>query len=521
MPLGFRTISSRLRSGALALLLAIASVAVAAARPVRVTILHTTDLHGAIRPTEDYSGRKNVGGLLRCATLIRQIRAESANTLLIDCGDLFQGSAESWLDRGRIMVRAIDVLDYDAWVIGNHEFDWGLEALKSLHDLSAVPMLAANIVPRKGRAHPLPKVRPFLIREVDGVRIAIVGLTTPGMPLWFTPDMLGDCLFERSVDSLRRVMPVVREQQPDIWVLAVHQGIKPDADDHANEIRAIAREFPEFDIILGAHTHRAVPEAWPNPKTLYTQAGYFGIWLGRVDLEYETVERRIVRKSARLYDVDENIPPDAELERVFADEIRRAEDFLQRPVGQAVAPIDWKPDATGRSPIQALLSRAIAEASGAQIVLHGALSQHSLPEGEIRMADVWRIVPFENRIALMHLTPAEILEILRENAVQQGSMSFLGIWGANYEWANSDDGTPIPVRLVLSDGTFPHPRKRFAVAVNSYVVASGGGRFRRLREIAERPESRMRLLDVDTRRAVLDYINKHSPLDPQRLMEAK
>lgn len=514
-----RTTNARLRRLAALALIALALVANAPARPVQITILHTTDLHGALRPTEDYSGRPNVGGLLRCATLIRQIRAEEPNVLLIDCGDLYQGSPESWLARGRNVIRAIDHLRFDAWVIGNHEFDWGYGAMKALHDLAETPMLAANLVARPTKPHPFPKIRPYLIRELDGVRLAIVGLTTPGMPLWFTPDVLGDCLFERSVDSLRRVMPSVRVADPDILILAAHQGLRREGDDHANEIRAIAQAFPEFDVILGAHTHQAVAEEWLNERALFTQAGYYGIWLGRVDLTYDTVARRVVRKTARLYEVDASVPVDPELETMLAADLRRAETYLQQRIGQATAELDWQGDAIGRSPVQQLLCRAIADASGAQIVLHGVLSEKPLPEGDIRMQDIWRIVPFENRIAVMHLTPGEIQEILTENAAQTRPVSFMGIYGARYEWDTSADGARIPARLALADGSAMHPRKRYVVAVNSYVVASGGGRFRRLREIAERPESRMRLLDLDTRSVVIEYIRKHSPLDPNALME--
>ncbi len=521
MPSAFPKISSRshsVRRALFALLLAIAPVA-APARHVDLTILHTTDLHGCLLPTKDYEGRTNVGGLLRCATLIRQVRAEEPKALLIDCGDLYQGAPESFLTDGRIMMRALEALRYDAWIIGNHEFDWGLPAMTRLHDMAATPMLAANITARPKRPHPFPKMQPYLIREVDGVRVAIVGLITPGVPTWSTPDLLGDCLFERSAPALQRIMPRVRAESPDVLILATHQGFKVKGDDHANEINAIARAFPEFDAIIGGHSHEPVPEAWVDGRMLYTQAGYYGIWLGRLDLTYDTVARRVVRKSARLYDVDETVPRDAELENLFSADLRRAESYLNQKVGHANAPIRWQGDEFGRSPVQQIIARAIARASGAEIVLHGILSEEDLPEGELRMADVWRIVPYENRVAVLHLTPAELMEILEENAANRRPTSFMGIYGASYQWGVGPDGARRPDRLVLADGSLPQARKRYTVAVNSYVVASGGGRYRRLREIAERPESRMRMLDLDTRTAVIEYIRTHSPLDPEQAQE--
>jgi 2',3'-cyclic-nucleotide 2'-phosphodiesterase (5'-nucleotidase family) len=96
------------------------------ARQVPITILHTCDLHGHILPTENYAGQTNLGGLARCATVIRQVRAEQPHTLLVDAGDTIQGAPVSYLSGGQALVTALNLLHYDAWIWGNHEFDWGL-----------------------------------------------------------------------------------------------------------------------------------------------------------------------------------------------------------------------------------------------------------------------------------------------------------------------------------------------------------------------------------------------------------
>lgn len=502
------------------LLLALAACAgPAAARQVDLTVLHTTDLHGHVLPTTDYDGNENVGGMLRCATLMASLRAEHPNTLLVDCGDLFQGSAESFLTDGRLMTRVLEWLRYDAWIIGNHEFDWGLPKLAALHDATSLNMLAANIAARPGRASPLPKVRPFVIREVDGIRVAIVGLITPGVPTWSTPDLLGDAVFERSVAALKRVMPAVRAEDPDILLLATHQGYKSFGDDHANEINAIARTFPEFDAIIGGHSHQPVERALVGGQVLYTQAGYYGIWLGQLDLTYDTVTRKVVQKRARLHKVGPDVPRDAGLEAYVRDDLARAEAYLGRRVGSASERIPYDRDEFGRSPAQMLICRAIAEAGAAEVVLHGILDEAALPQGDLRMQDIWRLVPYENRVAVMLLTPAEIEAILNENARQRNSIQFMGAHGLNYAWVDDGAGGRRAAHLRLPDGSTPHPRKRLRVAVNSYVVASGGTRYAGLREIAERPESRLRIMDLDTRTAVLKYVTRHSPLSVGALME--
>jgi 2',3'-cyclic-nucleotide 2'-phosphodiesterase (5'-nucleotidase family) len=485
-------------------------VGLADARLVEIRVLHTTDLHGHILPTRDYDGNDNVGGLLRCATAIRQLRAERENTLLVDCGDLYQGSAESYLTSGRTMIRAIDALQYDVWTLGNHEFDWGLDKLIPLEASTRASVLAANIVPRPGEPMPLGRMRPFVIREFQGVRVAIVGLITPGVPSWSWPDLLGPLQFERSVQALRRVMPLVREAGPDVILLTTHQGYRQYGDDHANEVNAIARNFPEIDVIIGGHSHR-VQEDVHIGGTLYVQAGYYGIWLGCLDLVYDTVARKLVTRNSRVVPIADLYPPDTELEELLRDELGMARRYLDERVGESDVKLTADADAKGRSQIQALLAAALAEASGAEIVLHGALSEDPLPAGPIRMKEIWQIVPYENRVAVLQLTADDLRAILEENLANKGNYQFMGTHGLDYDVEGRGSERKV-ANLRLANGEPLHPRKRFRVAVNSYVLASGGARFPVLRSIAEKPESRLDLKRIDTRTAVVDYIRKNSPL---------
>ena len=488
-----------------------ACVSHAVAREVPVTILTTTDLHGHLLPCTDYEGNANVGGLLRCASLIQDLRSRYPNVLYVDCGDLIQGGGESWLSRGRIMVRALEWLGCDAWVVGNHDFDWGVDTLLKLHDSTDVPMLGANIRWRAGSPPLLPNLRSHVVKNMDGVRVALLGLTSPAVSTWLTPDILGDVLFEDSLTALRRVMPEVKEDKPDIIVLLVHQGLAEFQDDHANEIAGIAARFPEIDVIIGAHTHKVREGHWVN-GILYVQAGYHGNWLGQVDMVYDTVRRKLVKRESRVHHVGREWDECGGLRDHLGEELQRAEGYLSKVLSQCDEKITSSRKPPCNSPMQVLIASAMAEKAGADIVLQGVFSEEELEKGPVTMADIWRVVPYENTIGVLSLTASELRDILEENALLAGSHHFLGTWGLAYDLdTRAPEGSRVS-NLRLPDGAPLHGRKRFRVAVGSFALASGGRRYPVLSSLARKPECRLEMTNIDTRTAVIDYVRKRRRL---------
>ncbi len=479
----------------------------ALARPVDITLLFTTDVHGYIWPTTDYEGRENVGGFLRCAYQIEQLRAVHTNSLLLDMGDTFQGSPESYLTRGRLLVDGLNVLRYDAWVLGNHELDWGPEALKSLHDQAEVPFLAANLFFNKEEENWLPKIQPYVIREIDGIKIAIIGLTTPGIPRWSRPYLLEGAMFKQSVVTLQEVMPLVKEAGADVIVVAAHQGYKERGDDFANEVQTIARAFPEIDVILGGHSHKPVADMRFG-GVLYAQAGYHGIWLGQIDMVYDTVERKVVEKSGRLIDMDDGVPFHAALQERWADDLNAAKIELDQVLGIIPEELSTSADALGRSPVQQLIGQAIADGTGAEIVLHGTLGDESIKAGPITYRDVWKIVPYENTIGVLELTTGEIRSVLSEGRGRYEASRSLAPYGFTYTVAPQGPPEQRLTEFRDLDGNPLHGRRRYAVAMNSYTLASGGNRYNVVRDLADAPESRLRMLANDTRQLVVDHIKR-------------
>jgi 2',3'-cyclic-nucleotide 2'-phosphodiesterase (5'-nucleotidase family) len=491
---------------------------------VSITILHTTDLHANILPTTDYKGTPDVGGAARCAAKIREIRRTTPHVLLVDAGDLYQGSAVGWRTRGSVMTRTINYLDYTSWTLGNHEFDWGAEILADRILESQVPVLAANL-----NWNPLPdgpeklkraasKVRPYTIEEIAGIKIGIIGLTTPGIPNWSRPRLIPGIGLEDSVKSLQKVIPELKAAGCEILVLVAHQAIKEDGDDHANQLFSVIRAFPEIDLVIGGHSHRVQKFQWVN-KTLYSQAGYWGSHLGKVELIYDKASRKLIKRWADMIPMDSSVPFDEGLMALLDQDLKETEQELDTRIGAAKDRIHTLTGPRRETPAFNLICEAInaklkARGVNAELIIHGILNERAvINPGPVKIRDVYEVIPYENTIGVAQLKGSQIWEILEENATAYPGGRFRGTWGMrmHLDPTGTKKGA-ILKELKEADGTPVDLQKTYTVAFNSYELASGGTRWRKVRSLADMKESQLAEYDFQTREAVIEYIKANSPL---------
>lgn len=493
------------------------------AREIPVTIITTTDLHSHILPTVDYEGQTNRGGLARCATAIKQIRASVTNSLLVDAGDTIQGAAVGYLSDGQVMVKAFNYLHYDAWVWGNHEFDWGVSKLAACASRAEVPMLVANLQ-GTGSSNDsakiiLDRIKPYRLLKLDGVMVAVIGLTTPGVPHWSRPSLLTGLKVTDSLETLKAIVPEVRRVGAQVLVLVCHQGYRESGDDHASQINAIARNFPELDVIIGGHSHRNFPE-YKIDSVLYCQAGYHGMHLGRVDLVFDTAKGRVTHRESRTVLMDDHTPPDAELLKLCQPELDKAAASLSEVLGEAKEALDSWGGPKHETQFHGLIYESIASALQrrgvkADVIIHGLLEQQRIvKKGPITANDIWGIIPYENTLGTLRLHKSQLLEILEENAAAYDKREFRGIWGLRWKFNPKASAGQRTLSLTHADGSPINEDEVLTVVCNSYDLASGGLRWKKLREIADRPESQLTEYPIQTREAVFDYIRREKIIAP-------
>src|SRR6266487_1216818 len=302
---------------------------------VLISILHTTDLHGHILPTSDYDGNPDRGGMARCVTQI-------PNSILIDIGDVYQGTDLGLRSKGELMIDLFNYLKYDAWIIGNHEFDWGIEPFRQALQRSTMPVLAANTVlegrPADGfrdAKHPFAKIQPFLLEEIAGIKLAIIGITTPGMLFWLRPEFTRGIELQNPIEAGRRAIARAKSEGADALVLSGHMGLKTRSggDDFANTVMALTSEFPEAAVFIAGHTHQTVPSRLTN-GVLFTQADHFGIHAGRVDLLFDRNSKKLLHREAICELMDNRFHSDHVIVSRAKSQLAESDAALSQMIGE-------------------------------------------------------------------------------------------------------------------------------------------------------------------------------------------
>jgi 2',3'-cyclic-nucleotide 2'-phosphodiesterase (5'-nucleotidase family) len=518
------------RAGLLGAFPTLASAA-AALEPdtVCISILHTTDLHGHILPTSDYDGTPDRGGLARCVTQLRRWRRQNPNSILVDIGDVYQGTEVSFRNKGKLMIDLFNHLKYDAWVIGNHEFDWGIESFTTALQKSAMPVLGANTTldgkpagSSSDSQHPFAKIHPFIVKEIEGIKVAIIGITTPGMSFWLPREFTVGIDFQHPVEPVRRAIAKANSEGADAIVLTGHMGLKPrtGGDDFANTVMALTSEFPGVAAFIAGHTHQAIPNRLTN-RVLFTQADHFGVHVGRVDLLFDRNSKKLLRREAICELMDSRFDPDQVVLSRAGSQLIESEASLAQPIGELSETLHARGRRGHPSEIERLIGAAITEALAQRsimvdAVMHGVFDENAkLAAGVTTINDIWNIIPYENLIVTAMLSPDEIKSVMEEMYASHEPRSLLGI-ALRVEGRGPDRKI---TSMTFPDGHALERDKSYVIAVNSFDARSGGHHFMKLRALLDRPETNCVLHPVQTRDAVIDYFRRRKVV--QRIGEAR
>lgn len=270
-----------------------------------ITFLHTNDTHSQIDPLPPndrlYAGK---GGVARRATLVKRIRRQNPNTLLIDAGDVCQGTPYFNFYRGEVEYKAMSAIGYDVGTLGNHEFDNGVDALAAALKFANFDLVSANY-DVKGTALES-KVKRYVVRTVGGVRVGLFGLGISPVGL-ITPANFKGVTYQDPVVAAREVVTTLRETERCTLVVGMsHLGYYPQPKENEVGDSQVASQVDGIDFIASGHNHNFMVEPvsvkQPSGKeTIIFQVGKSGIYVGRVD--FRVRRGRVVASAGRLLDL--------------------------------------------------------------------------------------------------------------------------------------------------------------------------------------------------------------------------
>ncbi|MGF6191895.1 2',3'-cyclic-nucleotide 2'-phosphodiesterase/3'-nucleotidase [Serratia sp. 509] len=320
------------------------STSAMAAEPVNITILGTSDLHGTFVPWDYSTDTENLAGSLsQIATQVHKVRAQQPNVILVDAGDTIQGNfVETFKnDKTSPMILGFNALDYDVWVMGNHEFDFGLKALATPLSQFKGTALAGNIFWDSGK----PYLPAYKIVERQGVKIGIIGMDTP-MTAEFAKgtDRIDGLTFTDPVQAVKKVIQQIHGQV-DAIVLVAHMGIDNENQRPGTGVGDIARANPELAAIVAGHMHVKVDKEVIN-GVIVTEPDKYGRALSRIDLQFEQQNGKyvLINKDSYTYPI-KGISSDKKLEEIYQPfhTILRAN--ANRPIAQLTGQDLVSPDA--------------------------------------------------------------------------------------------------------------------------------------------------------------------------------
>ena len=455
------------------------------AEALTLTILHTNDLHAHLSSFPDPYLGPEAGGVARLSTLIRQVREENPHTLLLDAGDRFSGTTLSVLFEGEAELVFTCLLGYDALALGNHDFDFGQERLRYLKErLTHPPLIAANIsYQADGRSF----ATPYVYKEQEGLRILIVGLSTPETTYTTRPRNVEGLTFAPPAESVRRVMERERGKY-DLLIVLSHIGYEED--------RVLAQEVPGIDLIVGGHSHTKIEKPERIGSCLIVQAFQWGLYLGRVDLKL--AGKRIVEADGRLIPVKSEVTPDP----LFASLLKYGYEDRVRPLMEEI--VGYAPTSLLRQEGESLIGDLLADsfrvftAADIAVFNQGGI-RADIPAGPITMGKVIEVIPFSNQVMTTDLTGQQVQALFHQIASRGGGDA---ISGARFRIAAGK------AQDILIDGKPLDLHRLYRVVANEFMMA-GGDQFDVLKEGKD-----VRSYGLD-RQALVEYL-KMLQKNPQR-----
>ncbi len=501
-----------------------------------LNLFFTNDVHGNIEEQEaeflnpEFPPR--LGGGAAAVTIMKKaqenITKKGGASLLIDAGDIFQGTLVGTLSKGISIVEYMNMAGYNACVPGNHDFDLGAENLKTLIEMSDFPWISSNIVERaSGKIwSPLKK---YVVKDIKGIRVGFTGCTTVGTEQMSFPENIKGLTFLPEIPAMQKAVDELREKEKvDLVIVMVHTGLPYDEREGYRELQhttlqevldrgyANAMEIAHFvkgiDILLGGHLHKGYQKPWEDPVTHticvqnYGNGGNLGWLMVKINKNTKSIMDYDYPDDAGtllLLQEDEFWP-----DSTVAAYIRSQQEKYEKGFRDVIGTTQTALTRSGtEAPMYELVTNSMRERVRADFAFtnYGGV-RADIKVGPISQEDIFKVLPFGNQIVDFTVSGRFIKKMVEDKI--RGNRQGLAISGGKIVYnPTRPEGDRITAFSI--DGQPLQPDKMYRVATTDYLMEGNSG----MSILKEIPVERVAYTGILLRDAVAGYIQEHSPLN--------
>lgn len=467
----------------------------------KIDILTTNDFHGNL------VGGSEAGAAKLAAYLDYYEAMNPKGTIILDAGDSFQGTPMSNLLYGAPVVNFFNEAGYTATTVGNHEFDWGIETIVRVmkENNASYKLLTANVY-KDGKLATW--ATPYMIKDVNGVKVGIIGLSTPDTAVTAHKDFVGEYTFEDPIQIANALVPKLEAEGADLVIALSHLPAKQDST--TNEITGDLADFANgvkgVDAAVGGHSHNIVTGKVNDiPVVMASKSGRM---IGNITLYYDTVTNKVLFSESNVIEVRKGeleVEPNAKIQSIVDTYNATLKPIFDEVVGAFSE--DLVRDYNTTSPAGNWFADVLRNAKGVDVAFTNAGGiRIDVPAGPVTMEKVFEIMPFDNAPVYTTMTGKDIIDVLEQGATLSKGM--IQISGLTFTYDSSKPEYSRVLEVTMADGTPIDLEKEYTVVTNDFL-AGGQDNFKTLANFTwSNPynEPLLRNLLADSLKAVESYV---------------
>jgi 5'-nucleotidase/UDP-sugar diphosphatase len=469
-----------------------------------VTILHWNDFHAHNLPYQhtkkDSSGNKIsyfVGGASSISGYLKKFRDEKS--LVLNAGDEYQGSPICSITKGFSQIPLLNLYKLDAFVLGNHDFDYGATLLDSALKQANFVVLAANLynISKQNLV-----AKPYTIKEINGIKVGIIGLSPEELATLTLPQNIENIRILNTDSVITASIKELKEQHCNLIVLLSHNGVERDS------IYAV-KFHKDIDVIIGGHSHTILYKPKIVDGVIICQAGSYGRFIGKLDLKVDVEKDTVVKYFEKLHEtVFDSTIYDKDVQTLVENMVKQIEPEMERVIGSTDQ--DWSKTKIGLWQAEIIKEKVKSDIG----FLNSGGIRAVFNKGNIKVKDIWEINPFDNTIVVVTVKGPLLKQMIEnylikshtgDSKVSDDNLLMSGIY-IEYDSKKINQSQEFITKFLINDIPFDE-NKNYTIATNNYVASQTEKYFSLLPEQVKIEDTNIIMRDY-----ILEYVEQQKDL---------